>query len=188
MSELIHYTNPQSRGMRTQALLDTFEIPHRVELLDFQKGETRTESYLKIHPYGRVPALVHGDVTVIESGAITLYLADLYAEKMGTPPPGTPGRARLYEWIMFFQSTLEPFAMDAFAGKDKSECRKKVRELLVAMESRVEGPYVLGENFTLLDVILTCELSWYKMVDIYPEGLQTYDSLMERVGPKIKMS
>ena len=167
-------------------LLDTFEIPHRAEIIDFQKGETRTESYLKIHPYGRVPALVHGDLTVVESGAITLYLADLYPEKMGTPKPGTLERARLYEWLFFFQATLEPTAMEAFAGKDKSECREKVKELLEAMESRIQGPYVLGESFTLLDVILACELTWYKMVEIYPEGLGTYDSLLERVGPKLK--
>lgn len=75
MSKITHYSNPQSRGMRTQILLDTFNIAHEFENIDFRSGENKTESYLEIHPYGKVPALVDGEQKVIESGAITLYLA-----------------------------------------------------------------------------------------------------------------
>ena len=134
MSELIHYSNPQSRGMRTQVLLDAFEIPHRTVVLDFQQGETKTDDYLKIHPYGRVPALVDGDQTIIESGAITLYLADKFPDKLNTPKPGTPERTKLYEWLLFFHATLEPVAVEFFGAKDKeaatAEGQRKVKELL----------------------------------------------------------
>lgn len=185
MAELIHYSNPQSRGIRTQVLLDFYDIPHRTEIIDFKSGQNRTEDYLEIHPYGRVPALRDGDLTLVESGAITLYLADKYAEQMGTPAPNTPQRARLYEWLFFFQSTLEPVAIESFASEDKSASRDKVKTLLQAMESRYEGPHALGAELTLLDVIIACELQWYKLIGLYPEGLDTYDRHLAEVGPKL---
>ncbi len=178
MAELIHYMDPQSRGMRTQMLLDYFEIPHRkVEVL-LRQGDQRKPGYEKIHPHRRVPALQHGDLTLIESGAITLYLADLFPEQMATPAPATAERARLYEWLFFLQTTLEPLAMKGFDPAHKEQARSEIRQLLQAMESRLSGPHVLGQQLTLLDVILFCELSWYQMMGLYPDGLTYLDQFM----------
>ncbi|MGE0491918.1 MAG: glutathione S-transferase family protein [Vulcanimicrobiota bacterium] len=185
MSNLIHYTNPMSRGVRTQRILQIFEIPHEERIIDFKAGENRTPEYLKIHPYGRVPALVHGDTTIVESGAITLYLADLFPDKLNTPKVGTPERALLYEWVLFIQSTLEQVAMQAFTAEDKSECRAKVRELFEAMAGRFRGPFVLGDTFSVLDVILHTELSWYQMMELFPEGLEPYQSFMEHTQKRL---
>lgn len=185
MAELIHYSNPQSRGMRTQVLLDYYDIPHRSEVIDFKSKQNHTPEYLKVHPYGRVPALQDGDLILVESGAITLYLADKFADKMGTPVVNTPERARLYEWLFFFQSTLEPLATEAFTAEDRSELREKVKTLLKAMETRFKGPYALGDKLTVLDLIIACELSWYKMIGLYPQGLDTYDKHLAEVGPKL---
>jgi glutathione S-transferase len=188
MAEMIHYSNPQSRGMRTQVLLEHYDIPHRTEVIDFQSGQNRDEAYLKIHPYGRVPALQDGDLTLVESGAITLYLADKYADKMGTPAVGTPERARMYEWLFFFQTSLEPVAIQAFSSEDKTEYKGKVKELLQAMESRYKGPHALGKELTLLDIIIVCELTWYKMIGLYPDGLKLYDKHLAEVAPKLRNS
>lgn len=188
MAEIIHYTDPQSRGMRTQTLLDVFQIPHKKVVMELRKGEHRTPEYAKIHPYQRVPALQHGDITVIESGAITLYLADLFPEKMNTPKPGTPERARLYEWLFFLQTTLEPFAMKAFNPETKDEAKAEIQKLVAVMGDRIKGPFVLGDQFTLVDVILFCEFSWYQMMGIYPEGLAFLDNFMGQVKGKLQGS
>lgn len=185
MQEIIHYTCPQTRGMRTQMLLDAFHIPHRTEIIDLRKGEHKAPGYEKIHPYRRVPALKCGDVTVIESGAITLYLADLFPEKMNTPKPATPERARLYEWLFFLQTTLEPSAMKAFNPETKDQARQEIRDLLATMEGRLQQPFALGQEYSLLDVILFCDFSWYQMMGIYPEGLAFLDEFMARVKARI---
>jgi glutathione S-transferase len=186
MAELIHYTDPQSRGMRTQMLLDVFQIPHRRETVELRKGDHKKPEYAKIHPYQRVPALQHGDTTVIESGAISLYLADLFAEKMNTPRPGTPERALLYEWVFFLQTTLEPYAMKSFHPDNKAEAKEEIGKLLATMGERIKGPFVLGEQFSVADVILFCELSWYQMMGLYPEGQPAYDQFMQVVEAKLK--
>ncbi len=185
MADMIHYSNPQSRGMRTQVLLDYYNLPHRTEVIDFASGQTRSEEYLKIHPYGRVPALQDGDQTLIESGAITLYLADKYADKFGTPAVGTPERARMYEWMFFLQATLEPVATEFFTSDDKAKPIAKLKELLLAMESRYKGKYILGDKVTFLDVVLACELWWCKLINLYPEGLVLYDRHLAELGPQL---
>lgn len=182
---MIHYSHPQSRGMRTQVLLDYYNLPHRTDVIDFRAGEHLGESYLAVHPYGRVPALVDGDLTIVESGAITLYLADKYADTMGTPAVGTKERTRLHEWLFFFQTTLESVVMESFGKDDKTEARQKIHDLLLAMTSRYQSPHALGETLTLLDIIIACELVWYKMAGLYPDGLALYDRHLAEVGPKI---
>lgn len=185
MAELIHYSDPMSRGMRTQTLLDVFQIPHKHVMVDLRKGEHKKPEYAKIHPLQRVPALQHGDLTVIESGAITLYLADLFPEKMNTPKPGTPERARLYEWLFFLQTTLEPHAMKGFDPATKEQGKAEIQKALATMSERLAGPWVLGEQFSLLDAILFCEFRWYQMMGIYPDGLEFLDRFMERAGARM---
>ena len=186
MSKLIHYYHPMSRGARSQALLDTFNIPHEAVVIDYTQGEHQSPDYLRINPLGKVPALKHGNTIITESGAITLYLADLFPEQMNTPAPGTPERGRMYEWIFFFQTTMEQAVTPAFApDADKAPIREKLKSLLESASTRFVGPYVLGDEFTLLDVVLFVEISWYKMIDMWPSGLVQYEDFAERVGPKV---
>lgn len=179
MNEIIHYQDPQSRAVRTQALLSFYEIPHKNVLIDIRKGDNKTADYLKIHPHGRVPAINYNGQVIIESGAITLFLADLYADKMNTPKPATPERALLYEWVLFVQASLEPQAMLGFNPETKEKGKAEVRRLLGGMAGRFQGPHVLGEQFSLLDVILYTELNWYRLMGLYPDGLEPYDSFMK---------
>ena len=62
---------------------------------------------------------------------------------------------------------------------------EKIRELLSAMAGRFVGPYVLGEEFTMLDVILNVELSWYRITGIYPDGLEPYESFLNRTNHRM---
>src|SRR6185369_15479944 len=55
-------------------------------------------SFAEVNPLKRVPALREGDVTVYETGAVLLYLADRFPALC--PAVGAPGRADLYRWIL----------------------------------------------------------------------------------------
>jgi glutathione S-transferase len=63
-------------------------------------------SFAEVNPLRRVPALRDGDVTVYETGAVLLVLADRFPV-LG-PPVGTPERADLYRWILWLAATLPP--------------------------------------------------------------------------------
>ncbi|QRK09455.1 glutathione S-transferase family protein [Archangium violaceum] len=71
-------------------------------------------AYLAVHPFGEVPALVNGDVTLFESLAICLYLADLFPEKHLAPPPGSTDRGCYYQWMLFAEGRIEPVVMEFY--------------------------------------------------------------------------
>ncbi|NIM22716.1 MAG: glutathione S-transferase, partial [Candidatus Latescibacteria bacterium] len=66
-----------------------------------EAGEHQTEAYRKIHPYGRIPALVLPDgQPVFESAGMTMHIVDQFPHSDLAPPPGTPQRAHYYQWMM----------------------------------------------------------------------------------------
>jgi GSH-dependent disulfide-bond oxidoreductase len=76
--------------------------------VDTRKGEQHKLEYLAINPNAKVPAIVDGDVTVFDSNAILLYLA----EKTGKflPPKSDKLRGELLSWLMFVASGVGPYS------------------------------------------------------------------------------
>ena len=70
----------RSRSDRPLWLLEELQQPYEFFQLDFAKGDNRSEYFLGLNPAGKVPALRHGDLTLIESGAICTYLADRHPD------------------------------------------------------------------------------------------------------------
>ena len=69
------YGVPGSRAMRSLWMLEELGVPYENIKINFATGDTRKPDYLKINPNGHIPALQDGDVTLLESLAINLYLA-----------------------------------------------------------------------------------------------------------------
>src|SRR5260370_35115684 len=73
--------------------------------LDLAKGEQRKPEFLAINPFGRVPVLVDGDLTLWDSQVILAYLG----EKTGKMwPTSTAGRADAREWLFFLPGAPTP--------------------------------------------------------------------------------
>ena len=79
----------------------------RVVRLDPAKGETRSNEHLARHPLGHVPVLEDGELTIFESVAICLYLADRFPDGKLLPPLAS-ARALAYQWLFFAVTELEP--------------------------------------------------------------------------------
>ena len=77
--------------------------------VDTRKGDQFKPAFLAVNPNGKVPAIVDGEVTVFDSNAILLYLA----EKTGKflPPPAQ--RGELLSWLMFVATGVGPFSGQA---------------------------------------------------------------------------
>jgi glutathione S-transferase len=86
MSDLVSYTNPQSRGRIVHWMLEELSEPYQTVWLDY--GSTmKAPEYLAVNPMGKVPALRDGDTVVTESAAICAYLADRFPQPGLAPPP-----------------------------------------------------------------------------------------------------
>jgi glutathione S-transferase len=86
------YHAPQSRSSRFVWLLEEIGAPCELRIVSIPRGDTGAASaeYRRIHPYGKVPALVHDGALILESAAIALYLADAFPEAGLGPRLGDP--------------------------------------------------------------------------------------------------
>lgn len=99
------YGGKRSRAAIVQWYLEELALSYEFVLLDMEAGEHRQSAFLAINPMGKVPALVDGELTLWESGAILLYLADKYGSCTSLT---VEQRARLNQWILFANATLGP--------------------------------------------------------------------------------
>ena len=87
--------------------LEETGLPYEAVPVDTRKGEQHKPEFLKINPNAKLPAIVDGDVTVFDSSAILLYLA----EKTGKFLPAKTDKARgeLLSWMFFVSSGVGPY-------------------------------------------------------------------------------
>jgi GST-like protein len=106
--KLYHFPspNPQKVTFALKELgLDCELVP-----VDLSKGGHRDPAFLAVNPFGRVPVLVDGDLTLPESQAILAYLG----EKTGRLWPISPaGRANALKWLFFLSQHIMPPAGEA---------------------------------------------------------------------------
>ncbi len=177
--EIELYYTPNTRSVRPRWLLEELAVPYSLRLIDLFGGETNP-----IHPLGSVPAVRIDGETLIESGAICHWLADCFAEKNLAPVMTDPLRARYEQWMLFTPATLGPPAFDILMHTQILPEDKRVEAIVpyatgryqqvlkVLAEELNHDGYLLGEQFTAADIMMTTTLSWL------PELLEAYPSLL----------
>lgn len=164
------YGGARSRASIVQWYLEELSITYEFVLLDMAEGEHLKPEYLAINPMGKVPAIEDGEVTLWESGAILLYLAEKYG-KVGT---SIKERSIREQWVLFANSTLS-------TGLFIEASRKKdVPQLLTALSKILEQtPYILGEEFTVVDVAVGSILAYVPIM--LPIDLSPYPVILDYI-------
>ncbi len=93
----------QARDMRVRWALEEVGQPYDVRLLTMT--ELKQPGHRAIHPFGKIPTYQEGDLTLFESGAILLHIAERHA---GLLPDDPDARMRAIVWIFAALNTLEP--------------------------------------------------------------------------------
>jgi len=102
------YTWSTPNGQKVSIMLEEVGLPYRVHPVNIEKGEQFHSDFLAVAPNNRIPAIIDSDngLTLMESGAILLYLA----EKTGRLWPQTfPEKWRVVEWLMWQMGGPGPF-------------------------------------------------------------------------------
>lgn len=112
MIDLYYWTTPN--GHKITIFLEEAEVPYTIKPVDIGKGEQFDPAFLKISPNNRMPAIVDhdpadggGPVSVFESGAILLYLAEKTGKFLA---PSLRGRVSVTEWLFWQMAGLGPMA------------------------------------------------------------------------------
>ncbi len=179
--ELVLYTANNSRGFLVEWLLEEIGEPYRRELLDLSAGEHKQEPYLAIHPLGVVPALVVDGRPIIESLAISLFLADAFPAAGLAPAAGGPERGAYYQWMVYATATVEPSLSAAFirglgcAPAERRSCAtaeecSAFAAVLRPVEPGMTRGHLLESGGSAADIVLATELYWANQVGLLAES------------------
>lgn len=154
---------PQSRSSRLVWLLEELGADCRIEYCDIRRmdGSGAPDSR-NPHPDGKVPALVHDGALVTESAAVALYLDGLHPEA-GLGFQTSVERGPLLTWICWGVGELEPAIWSRMTGETETNPLARARyDAATArlLEALWVGPYLMGETFTLADVMVGSTLDW----------------------------
>lgn len=152
---------------RTLRVLWTLEeLGQPYELIE---ARPQSEAIRAVNPSGKVPALQDGDDVITDSVAIMTYLADKHGQL--TYPFGSIERAHMNAMMCLLQDELDAVlwaaARHSFALPEEHrvpEVKKSLRwefaRNLARLERRITGPYLVGDQMTIADILFTHCLNW----------------------------
>ena len=102
-----------SRSQRVLWLLEELGTPYEIRHYKRHPKTSLAPPELKqVHPLGKSPVIVDGDITVAETGAIVEYLIERYGQGRLVPPAGTAEKRRWTYWLHFAEGTaMSPLLM-----------------------------------------------------------------------------
>ena len=185
---LTFFHSPNTRSSGALILLKELGADYQLHVLNMKSGEQRQPAYLAVNPMGKVPAVLHGDALVTEQVAVFLYLADLYPEAGLAPAIGDPLRGPYLRWMTFYGSCFEPAVVDRSMKREPAAPSTSPYGDFDTMfktltDQLAEGPYMLGDRFTAVDVLWGTALTWTTMFGLVPETPVTR-AYMDRVNAR----
>ena len=169
---ILLYHHPWSRASGTVWMLEETGVDYELRWVDIMAGAQKTPEFLSLNPMGKLPVLVDGDVVVSESAAIGVYLGDRYASGRLAPALDDPARGTYLRWAFFAPSVIEPAAAARPSGGNFNAGAVgwgTYETMLDATEAAIgAGPWLLGDRFTMADVILGGTLRFmltFKMIE-----------------------
>jgi GST-like protein len=205
-------------GLKARLFLEEAQLPYRAIPVSLSKGEQFKPEFLAISPNNKIPAIVDhapiggGEpVTLFESGAILLYLA----EKIGRfIPQDVHGRAEVLQWLFWQMAGLGPMAgqighFNVYAPEKVpyaiDRYTRETSRLYGVLDRRLaDRPFIAGE-FSIADIacypwIVPHEAHgqdlgafphlkrWFESMATRPATLRTYEGVENVYAPKQAMS
>ncbi|MBT3586756.1 MAG: glutathione S-transferase family protein [Halobacteriovoraceae bacterium] len=186
-----------SRSIRVRWMLKEMQVDCEIIPINLQDGGGQAPEFLEINPLGKVPALVDGDLKLLESVAIMTYLGDKYPEKELVPKAGTSDRARYDQWMCFGQNELDailwtmakhrwlyPEAMRV--PEVNASCTWELERNLKVLDDHLsKNTFLLGTQFTAADIMMGHTVGWAHSADIgrnFNHLMEYSKTLQERPG------
>ncbi|OAN75641.1 glutathione S-transferase [Sulfitobacter sp. EhC04] len=172
------------RTMRAHWALQELELEYETRPILPRTGETQTPEYTALNPRQKIPLLQDGNFTLGESAAIITYLAETYTSGATCLRPiETDARFRWLEWSFFTVTELDSTSLYVMRrhgvieglshlyGEAPDVVRRAgeyfSRQLNHASVALEDGrTYLMGDQFTTADILLTTCLSWACDYDI----------------------
>lgn len=160
----------EGRGIRVVWLLEEMGLPYRLRPVDLFAGAENDPEFMAVNPPGFIPAIVDGDVTMVESIAIMEYLMARYGPTPLAPAPDDIAFPAYQQFLhlgeaglaasVYFVGGARNFAPEA--ERDSFSARQALdvfRSRLTLVTRQLErSPYLAGDAFTAADISVTYAL------------------------------
>ncbi len=182
------FYNTAPNPIKVALLLEELGLPYEPHPVDTRKGEQFSPAFVAINPNSKVPAIVDGDVTMFDSNAILLFLAD--REQRFVPrDPRSAERAQALSWLMFVASGIGPFSGQSVHFRNAAPEPKEYalnrydfeahRHWTVLEQHLARHTWMVGDAYSIVDMAVW---GWARLM---PYVLGTGDATWERY-PQLK--
>lgn len=176
------YSFPTPNGVKVSIALEELGLPYEAHTVAIGKNDQFDPGFLEISPNNKIPAIIDPDgpggepISLFESGAIMLYLADKTGKLM---PSDARGRWRVTQWLMFQMGSVGPMFGQLgyfykFAGSEIEDERpverylKETTRLLGVLEKQLQGKDWIDGDYSIADIAIA---PWLRtMRDLYGAG------------------
>jgi GST-like protein len=194
MIDLYAWGTPNAR--KVSIALEELSIPFKVHMVNITEGEQFKSSFLELNPNNKIPVIVDPqgpqgkEITLFESGAILIYLADKTGKLL---PVSGAERHQTIQWLMFQMGGIGPMfgqthhfrrnAPHETYGLDRYT--KETHRLYKVMDTRLgKSEYVAGSQYSIADIAIYPWVARFGLHQIdwgdVPNVKRWYDSIGSR--------
>ncbi|MGB3640926.1 MAG: glutathione binding-like protein [Rivularia sp. (in: cyanobacteria)] len=190
MIELYTFTTPN--GRKASIMLEEVELAYNVHTIDITKDEQFTPEFVAINPNSKIPAIVDKDtdITVFESGAILMYLADKAGKFL---PTEQKARYQVIEWLMLQMGSIGPmFGQFNHFNKHASEkipyaierYKKETLRLYGVLDKQLADKEYICGDYSIADIATFPWITIYEIqemtLDNHPHLKRWHDTVSNR--------
>lgn len=186
------YTAPTPNGWKVSMALEEMGLAYTPHLVNLAKGDQRRPAFLRMNPNGRIPVIVDRDtdITVFESGAILMYLAEKSGRLM---PTGAKARFDVLQWLMFQMAGIGPMQGQAVAfvryfpetvQPAIDRYINETRRLYEVLDTRLSDREYLAGDYSIADIANYSWLRSHKWARVPVDGLEHLQRWMGTMAAK----
>ena len=187
------YTAATPNGWKATIALEELGLPYTVHAVDLAAGEQHRPEFLRLNPNGRIPVIVDreaGDLTIFESGAILVYLAEKTGRLM---PQDTKGRFCVLQWLMFQMGGIGPMqgqavVFERYFDEDlpaaRNRYRNETRRLYEVLNSRLTERQYLAGDYSIADIANWSWVKAHRWARVPIEGLVHLERWVDRLAAR----
>ena len=195
------HSQPTPNGQKVMIFLEEAGLPWKHVDVNIRVGDQFTQAFLKLNPNNKIPALVDpdgpggGPYSLMESGAILIYLAEKTGKFLSSDPRK---RYDTLQWLIFQMASIGPmfgqaghFINVAKEGNDYSRDRylNEALRLYKVLDNRLaDNPWLAGQDYSIADMAVYPWTKTHKERGIareaYPHFMRWYEAMEARPAVK----
>lgn len=172
------YYTPHTCALASHIALEMSGADYEARRIDFSHDEQRSAEYLRVNPKGRVPALVTERGVLTETPAILAFIAQRFPQAKLASVDDPFAFAQVQSFNSYLCSTVHvahAHRLRGYRWADEAEAieamRRKVPRSVgecfqLIEDEMLQGPWVMGDAFTLCDIYLFTLAQWLEIDDV----------------------